>query len=591
MLAKGRCQHQVDHLSNSHDPETFAYMAALEVSQRRLRDHTLCYGCAACVAYDTNKAAYQVQHVISTCRCPMISTPYERLIKTIRNGGIPLLSIDHTAESGATPQIQVHARKRASKYVAISHVWADGLGNPYANALPLCQIQRLHTHLTALKTVVGANYVGSNGPCLFWMDTLCIPVAEKHSSLRLLQIDKMASIYTGAATTLILDAELMSIVRNAPALSTALRARIACSVWMSRSWTLQEGKLSPSIAVQFANDAVVLDGRLQQDGTRGERRTDGSVEEMSRARELASGAAVPVILEDQLGKGALPSSCDCVDLALERAFLSTLFPNTRSILHAEDFVKAWNELAGRSTTMATDVPIILTNILNFNNREILKYREPAAMFQAILLSMKYLPLGIFFNTGPRHNPSGNHRNRWVPVVVGKERLVEHGELQIFPSYLLYRYWNSDGGTGTPAYMIDGVLRLHSKVYLHAKSRGIYYAVELPLSFTDHFDTAEINSTCILIEGNLLTQDSSIKRGACFYVRNGIRATSSATCEIGPSGIGLIFQSPLRLIQLADAESAEIDHGHAYILSEITSNCDFRISYGKPGSPRVKCFEF
>ena len=70
------------------------------------------------------------------------------------------------------------------------------------------------------------------------MDTLCIPVGREEQSLGLVQIDKMASIYVGARSSLVLDAELMATkinVDNSPRLSVDLRARIACSSWMGRS--------------------------------------------------------------------------------------------------------------------------------------------------------------------------------------------------------------------------------------------------------------------------------------------------------------------------------------------------------------------
>lgn len=48
------------------------------------------------------------------------------------------------------------------------------------------------------------------------MDTLCIPPGAKtqHMALRLSQIDKMSSIYKGAALTLVLDHELMQTESN-----------------------------------------------------------------------------------------------------------------------------------------------------------------------------------------------------------------------------------------------------------------------------------------------------------------------------------------------------------------------------------------
>ena len=85
---------------------------------------------------------------------------------------------------------------------------------------------------------------------LFWFDTLCIPVKEEHADLKNRSIDTMNSIYAGAKRVLILDAELMTTdsINTEQSL-----ARVACSVWMCRSWTLQEGILANKCVFQFAN--------------------------------------------------------------------------------------------------------------------------------------------------------------------------------------------------------------------------------------------------------------------------------------------------------------------------------------------------
>jgi len=60
-------------------------------------------------------------------------------------------------------------------YVAISHVWSDGLGNAIANTLPWCQLQRIQGLVDALYQ----DTAGNQHPVPFWMDTLCVPV-EQH---------------------------------------------------------------------------------------------------------------------------------------------------------------------------------------------------------------------------------------------------------------------------------------------------------------------------------------------------------------------------------------------------------------------------
>ena len=154
MLANGWCHHQVSHLSKIHDLETFAYLATRGRSSHRLADHKQCLSHSTCVAYNTNASTYKTRHTTAECTCPTISTPYRLLTDIIRKGKIPLVSIEDTDDAAATYQLSIRPRSRTSKYIAISHVWADGLGNPNTNALPLCQMKRLRTRLISLQNIL-----------------------------------------------------------------------------------------------------------------------------------------------------------------------------------------------------------------------------------------------------------------------------------------------------------------------------------------------------------------------------------------------------------------------------------------------------
>lgn len=162
MLANGWCCHQVNHLSKIHGLEALSYLATLERSSHRLADHKRCLSSVACVAYNVDPATYKTRHVAVDCKCLMVSTPYGHLTKIIREGEIPLISIEGGTNASATHELRVYPRSRKSRYIAISHVWADGLGNLNENALPLCQIKRLKAHLLALQAVFGDFNVSSH---------------------------------------------------------------------------------------------------------------------------------------------------------------------------------------------------------------------------------------------------------------------------------------------------------------------------------------------------------------------------------------------------------------------------------------------
>ena len=158
----GWCHHQVNHLSRVHSLETFSYLSTLERSSHRLAGHKHCVHREACVACNVNGASYKTRHVDVDCNCSMASTPYSDLTKIIRDGGIPLISIGSDNHTDTGYELRVYPRTREIQYIAVSHVWSDGLGNPDKNALPLCQIKRLKANLLALTNVFA---VGSQ---IFW---------------------------------------------------------------------------------------------------------------------------------------------------------------------------------------------------------------------------------------------------------------------------------------------------------------------------------------------------------------------------------------------------------------------------------------
>ncbi|KAL3459181.1 hypothetical protein BJX64DRAFT_206673 [Aspergillus heterothallicus] len=153
--------------------------------------------------------------------------------------------------------VEYHWKKttRHPDYVAISHVWADGKGNPRANTLPLCQIARIQ-HLIEGVTWEGRKPVPSNpnesNGVGFWMDTLCLPAVDKHR--KGIAIASMRHVYSHARAVLVLDDWIQEVPSSAPPLE--ILARIYTSNWLKRLWTHQEGFLPPTLWFQFRDCAV-----------------------------------------------------------------------------------------------------------------------------------------------------------------------------------------------------------------------------------------------------------------------------------------------------------------------------------------------
>jgi len=128
--------------------------------------------------------------------------------------------------------------------VVFSHVWADGLGNPGSNTLPLCQLQRL-------QNMANSVYGNPETNVPFWLDTLLIPVKrndlakefeehQKWAEAKQQALRDMEWVYKYASKVLVLDRRLFSL-DSSHMQPEEIGARIMCSVWSRRLWTLQEG--------------------------------------------------------------------------------------------------------------------------------------------------------------------------------------------------------------------------------------------------------------------------------------------------------------------------------------------------------------
>ena len=125
---------------------------------------------------------------------------------------------------------------RGWNLVAISHVWSDGRGNPKANELPTCQ-------LAFLQILVDSLFEENQRPVPFWIDTLMIPTNPRDSNgdQRLKKLDALKDmewVYKRASKVLVLDSGLYSV--NTTMMGPEeIGARIMCSTWSRRLWTLQ----------------------------------------------------------------------------------------------------------------------------------------------------------------------------------------------------------------------------------------------------------------------------------------------------------------------------------------------------------------
>ncbi len=248
MRAAGWCPSQMFILcQGALSIQSLYYITALRQPESPSR-HQSCSK-QKCTAYQNNRERYTTQHCIDDCKCADLSVNTGALEDTLMKGQIPLLRVIK-GQSIADLRLEILSSQPDSQYVALSHVWADGLGNPHANALPRCQLLRLQSLLQSSNMPWDSGDI--NQELLLWCDTLCCPVEPSEAKNRALL--QMKRTYHDATMVLVLDASLQ--LHDSSLLTPEeMCTRISSSGWTRRLWTLQEGTLNfPSI--------IILDCRL-----------------------------------------------------------------------------------------------------------------------------------------------------------------------------------------------------------------------------------------------------------------------------------------------------------------------------------------
>jgi hypothetical protein len=348
----------------------------------------------------------------------MLRVDTRQLVRIIRNGGTPLIEFGTPLVGGKCPKLKLVHGGPKDRYIAISHVWSGGLGNPRANELPACQVRDLYNTLESVQkrdftrspfqrtrklrlagkvghdpfsyfmTFIAGNFSQAQ-PVRFWMDTLCIPVGSENSAWRSHTINNMAAIYVQAQSMLVLDESLRS---SFPTGGDELEqdAQILCAPWMSRAWTLQEAALGLNRYIQVKNNKLIAsfgsseshlyrpDHILNDGQTIYPNEKEGHFDDLYAFFRNMQTATSPV---------ALP---DVVNLAV----------NTNELAEVLRFTKVWNCLSGRTTTMPEDLHVIIATLLGFSPQEVLNLPVKERM-KAILRAQSQLPLALLYEEGSR----------------------------------------------------------------------------------------------------------------------------------------------------------------------------------------------
>ncbi|KAL4978837.1 hypothetical protein BDW66DRAFT_164136 [Aspergillus desertorum] len=400
--------------------DTQAYLLQLRRTKPswNRRTHESCKR-TQCVADNVDESNYVTRHVQEDCSCSHIHADIEQLHTILLDGGIPLVMIAPCGEDKLGNQqykLKVVKKRTNKPYVAISHVWADGLGNPQGNSLPHCQLEFLYKRARLLlrdkeyipgydEKIYGPLYTGAvrfahfaanaarrgDNSVLVWIDTLCIP---HRSDVRSLAIQRIRDVYTGASRTMILDSEMMLVdSRSSSKMEICLRV-LYCSGWIRRLWTLQEGLAAEDKLFVLLSDKAINIG------------------------------TIPYMLLNKVDQGEIPIFQEGIATMAAVAWYSYFQEPTdyasafhRFVIHNEGTkgqgeVIAWNwfNVATRATSKDRDRPTVLAGLLNLDVSKILKIKGADERMRKIYSMLDMFPQDVLFLEGPRFEEYGM---RWA----------------------------------------------------------------------------------------------------------------------------------------------------------------------------------
>lgn len=363
MQQKGWCPSDTDRLRLDLDITTLLFTLHCGAPPCR-KMHDECTSMLCCARQILDSEEYHSKHIPSPlCDCKYLFADREISLDSLGQGTIPVSILDTRSHPLVLRTLN---SSQASKYVAISHVWSDLMGNRTANSLPQCTLRSLQGRVNDL-------YGLGESDVAFWIDTLSCPVEPESATEQAIAL--MRETYANADKVLVLDSYLESV--NSQGMTGFEKAlRIVCTGWTRRLWTLQEGVLAKQIFFQFADGAI-----------------DGDEVFTSLAQPPISYAVIPIFHS-----------------WLEiRQNWNDIFDSLNK--NAEFVWMLYRALRFRTTSVATDEPLCLSALTGVELKEILMEKRDNRMRRFWEL-IPNVDTSLLYWTGPRLDVQGM---RWAPA--------------------------------------------------------------------------------------------------------------------------------------------------------------------------------
>lgn len=205
---------------------------------------------------------FKAQHVTDRCQCELVGPRKDEVVDAIRRNLVPVIC--YSQETGLNVECLRLEDTSRSPYIAISHVWSDGLGDPNDNLIHVCQIRLMQERVHSLsKRLTARAHFNPNQRPLFWIDAFCVPAVqcvEKAAA-----IASIETVYREASAVLVLDSKLEALDNASPPANIAIA--VALSRWITRMWTIEEAAFAKELFFQLRAEDVSQSELLSGLGT------------------------------------------------------------------------------------------------------------------------------------------------------------------------------------------------------------------------------------------------------------------------------------------------------------------------------------
>lgn len=196
LLAAGWCPQEIETLKKAASSNVGCMLLASsinrQVPQRNHFRHPTKPGLCVCedvdqIGHEPNLTAPTAEDQVhaegcdSTCSSRIDAKQWrlvkESVLNIVKQGFSPLTTIQEGPSGGLLIDIQSSGTPAGTPrgFIAISHVWSDGLGVRQGQQLPPCQLLRIQKIVNDVRDYYKLNLPT---PCPFWTDTISIPTSE-----------------------------------------------------------------------------------------------------------------------------------------------------------------------------------------------------------------------------------------------------------------------------------------------------------------------------------------------------------------------------------------------------------------------------